>query len=68
MIASPTDGGVPYAHAQSLVRSIRRARLIESCAPSHLVWLGSDWPAIAEEIQRFLRTDPPTSEGLSLKS
>ena len=62
VIASRTDAGVPYAHAQSLANGIRHARLIESHAPSHLVWLGSDWPAIAEQIERFLHGEPRTSE------
>jgi pimeloyl-ACP methyl ester carboxylesterase len=58
VIATRTDGGVPFAHAQSLARSIRNAELIESRAHSHLVWLGRDWPAIAERIRVFLNTDP----------
>jgi pimeloyl-ACP methyl ester carboxylesterase len=61
VIATRTDGGVPFAHAQSLTSSIRHAHLVESLAPSHLVWLSSDWPAIAERIQQFLHTDPLTA-------
>jgi pimeloyl-ACP methyl ester carboxylesterase len=61
VIATRTDRGVPFAHAQSLASSIRHARLIESCAPSHLVWLGSDWPTIAARIQQFLQSDPLTA-------
>lgn len=59
VIATRTDRGVPFAHAQSLTSSIRHAELVESRADSHFVWLGSDWPAIAERIQAFLNTDPP---------
>jgi pimeloyl-ACP methyl ester carboxylesterase len=58
VIATRTDGGVPFAHARSLADSIPHARLIESQADSHFVWLGRDWPAIAERIRSFLSTDP----------
>lgn len=58
VIATRTDGGVPFAHAQSLAGSIRNAELIESSAHSHFVWLGADWPAIAERIRAFVHTDP----------
>jgi pimeloyl-ACP methyl ester carboxylesterase len=54
VIATRTDGGVPFAHAQSLADTIPFAELVESRADSHLVWLGHDWPAIAERIRRFL--------------
>jgi pimeloyl-ACP methyl ester carboxylesterase len=59
VIATRTDRGVPFAHAQSLIDTIRHAELVESHADSHFVWLGPDWPAIAERIQAFLNTDPP---------
>ena len=58
VIATRTDGGVPFAHAQSLARTIRNAQLVESRAHTHLVWLGPDWPAIADRIRLFLDTDP----------
>lgn len=58
VIATRTDGGVPFAHAQSLASTIRHAELVESRAPSHFVWLGADWPAIAERIRAFLDTNP----------
>jgi len=61
VIATRTDRGVPFAHAQSLASSIQHARLIESRAPSHLVWLDPDWPAIAAQIQQFLDSDPLTA-------
>jgi pimeloyl-ACP methyl ester carboxylesterase len=59
VIATRTDGGVPFAHARSLASTIRHAELVESRAHSHFVWLGADWPAIAERIRAFLDTDPP---------
>jgi pimeloyl-ACP methyl ester carboxylesterase len=58
VIATQTDAGVPFAHAQSLASTIRNAQLVESHAHTHFVWLGPDWPAIAERIRRFLATDP----------
>lgn len=63
VIATRTDRGVPFAHAQSLAGTIRRAELVESRADSHFVWLGSDWSAIAERIRAFLNTDmSPSSD------
>jgi hypothetical protein len=40
-------------------------KLIESHADSHFVWLGDDWPAIAERIRVFLDKDPPAVVGPS---
>jgi len=57
VIATRKDGAVPFAHARSLVAAIRHAELVESQAESHFIWLGSDWPAIAETIRAFLTTD-----------
>ncbi|WP_327000394.1 alpha/beta hydrolase [Dactylosporangium sp. NBC_01737] len=59
VVATRTDGGVPFAHAQSLAAAIRRAELVESRADSHFVWLGADWPAIAARIRAFLDLGPP---------
>jgi pimeloyl-ACP methyl ester carboxylesterase len=59
VIATRTDGGVPFAHAESLAGTIRHAELVESRADSHFVWLGADWPGIAERIRAFLGTAPP---------
>ena len=56
VVATRTDGGVPFAHAESLAGAIRGAQLVESRADTHLVWLAADWPAIVERIQRFLGT------------
>lgn len=63
VIATRTDGGVPFAHAQSLADTIRHAELIESRADSHFVWLGTDWPEIAARIRSFLDIDPPAITG-----
>ena len=65
VIATRTDRGVPFAHAQSLASTISHAELVESRAHSHFVWLGPDWPAIAERIRAFLTTDPPAVVGPS---
>ena len=48
VIATRNDGGVPFAHAESLAAAIRRATLVQSQADTHLIWLGHDWPTIAE--------------------
>jgi len=61
VIATRNDGGVPFAHAESLTAAIAHARLIESRADSHFIWFGHDWPAIAETIRAFLTVGlPPT--------
>jgi pimeloyl-ACP methyl ester carboxylesterase len=57
VIASRNDGSVPFTHAQALTAGIRNAELVESDADSHMIWLGRDWPAIAETIRVFLATD-----------
>jgi pimeloyl-ACP methyl ester carboxylesterase len=54
VVATRTDGGVSFAHALSLVNAIRGAQLVESRAPSHMVWFGADWPIVAEQIRAFL--------------
>ncbi|MEV4621382.1 alpha/beta fold hydrolase [Asanoa sp. NPDC049573] len=54
VIATRTDRGVPFAHAESLANTIRHASLVESQAHTHLVWLGTDWPSIADRIRTFL--------------
>ena len=60
VIATRTDGGVSFAHAQSLASAIRNAQLVESRADTHFVWIGPDWPAIGSQIRRFLEPDPHT--------
>jgi pimeloyl-ACP methyl ester carboxylesterase len=54
VIATRNDGGVPFAHAESLAATIRRAELVESGAGSHFIWFSADWPAIAERLTAFL--------------
>ncbi|MES9542861.1 MULTISPECIES: alpha/beta fold hydrolase [unclassified Actinomadura] len=54
VIAARDDGAVPYAHAETLARTIPGARLITSAAPSHMIWLGDDYPAITAAITAFL--------------
>jgi pimeloyl-ACP methyl ester carboxylesterase len=64
VIATRKDGGVPFAHAQSLATAIRHAELVESKADSHFIWFGRDWPTIAETMHVFLTTDrPPATPG-----
>ena len=63
VIATRTDGGVPFAHAQSLASTIRNAQLVESRAPTHLVWLGPDWPMIARTHPRLPGPGLPTATG-----
>lgn len=52
--ASREDGGVRFAHAEDFVRTIPRARLVETHAQSHFYWLGPDRPAVAASIADFL--------------
>ncbi|TFB90863.1 alpha/beta fold hydrolase [Cryobacterium algoricola] len=54
VIATRSDGGVPFAQSLSLASSIRSAELVESHADSHMVWLGADWPVVGERIVAFL--------------
>jgi pimeloyl-ACP methyl ester carboxylesterase len=58
VIAAPDDGAVPFAHARSLTAAIPGARLIISQAPSHFIWFGDDYPAIAATITDFLAPPP----------
>lgn len=58
VIATRHDGGVPFAQAQALTAAILQARLVESHADSHLIWLARDWPDIAETVRAFLTADP----------
>ncbi len=63
VIATRHDRGVPFTHAQSLAAAIRHADLVESQADSHVIWLGHDWPIIAEQIRAFLTSDPTLPPG-----
>jgi hypothetical protein len=56
VIATRNDGSVPFAHARSLTQAIPHATLVESQADSHFIWLGPDWPAIADTIRGLLTT------------
>jgi pimeloyl-ACP methyl ester carboxylesterase len=57
VIATRKDGAVPFAHAQALAAGIADSRLVVSEANTHLIWLGSDYPVIAESIRKFLGAD-----------
>lgn len=63
VIASPDDAAVPFAHARALARVLPSARLITSQAPSHFIWFGDDYPAIAAAITGFLEEEPAASPG-----
>ncbi len=52
--ASRDDGGVAFAHAEDLVRSVPDARLVETGAPSHFFWLGPTRSALTDAIRGFL--------------
>jgi pimeloyl-ACP methyl ester carboxylesterase len=65
VIASPADGAVPFAHARALAGTLPNARLITSRAPTHFIWFGDDYPAIAADITSFLEADPAASPGSS---
>ncbi|MEO7059503.1 MAG: alpha/beta hydrolase [Lapillicoccus sp.] len=52
--ASRQDGGVSFTHAEDFVRTIPRARLVETSATSHFYWLGPDRPALATAVAGFL--------------
>jgi len=54
VIATRSDAGVPFAHAEALAATMPAAELVESRAASHLVWFSPDWPAIAERVVTFL--------------
>ncbi|WP_440066737.1 alpha/beta fold hydrolase [Streptosporangium sp. OZ121] len=54
VIASRTDRSVPFAHAESLAATVPGAELAESRADGHMIWFGSDYPAIATRIRAFL--------------
>jgi pimeloyl-ACP methyl ester carboxylesterase len=41
VVASPTDGAVPFKHSQHLARSIPNAELFASPSLSHMIWYGT---------------------------
>lgn len=51
IIASRTDRSVPFAHAESLATALPWAELVASQADGHMIWFGSDYPAIAGKIK-----------------
>lgn len=51
--ASRHDGGVAFAHAEDLVRTIRNSCLVETSAWSHFSWLGPSRTILAEAIKGF---------------
>jgi pimeloyl-ACP methyl ester carboxylesterase len=55
VVATRSDGGVPFAHATALAAALPRAELLESRAAGHFLWCSPDWPAIAERIVAFVR-------------
>ena len=46
---------MPFTHAEALTARINGAELVPSRANSHFIWLGDDYPAIAERIRSFLK-------------
>ncbi|WP_091669641.1 alpha/beta hydrolase family protein [Amycolatopsis marina] len=54
IIATRSDGAVPFAHAQSLLATLPNAELVESRADTHLIWFGRDYPEITDRIHAFL--------------
>lgn len=54
--AARHDRGVAWAHAEDFAATIRRARLEELPAPSHLFWLGPQRARLLTTISDFLAT------------
>lgn len=52
--ASRNDGGVCFHHAEDFVRTIPRARLVQTNAPSHFYWLGTDRRALSVAVRDFI--------------
>ena len=52
--ASRTDGGVAFAHAEDLARTITNARLVETDATSHFYWLGPSRRVVSDSIDAFM--------------
>ena len=52
--ASRHDGGVRFAHAEDFIRTIPRARLLETNAQSHFYWLGPHRQILLTAIEEFL--------------
>ncbi|MFN8080995.1 MAG: alpha/beta hydrolase [Kineosporiaceae bacterium] len=61
VVASPTDGAVPFKHAQHLARSIPGATLFPSPSLSHLIWFGTGARETGQHTVDFLsRTAAPS--------
>ena len=61
VVASPTDGAVPFKHAQHLARSIPDATLWPSPSLSHLIWFGTGARETGQStVDFFTRTTAPT--------
>jgi hypothetical protein len=56
--ASRADGGVAFAHAEDLARTIPDSVLVETSAPSHFFWIGPHRGEIADAIDRFVARNP----------
>ncbi len=54
VIASPTDGSVPFKHSQHLARTIPGATLVASPSLSHLIWYGTGARETDRTTQAFL--------------
>lgn len=54
VMASRSDGSVPFDHAMQLIELIPNARLFVSEAPSHLLWYGGSVEDLNDAIHDFL--------------
>lgn len=54
VMASRSDGSVPFEHSAELARLIPNAQLFISEAPSHLLWFGGGAEALNDAIHGFL--------------
>jgi len=52
---SRRDGGVSFAHAESLAELIPDAVLVELDSPSHLYWIGSGRESLTSAVTSFIR-------------
>jgi pimeloyl-ACP methyl ester carboxylesterase len=56
VVASRSDGSVPFVHAEALARRLAHSELLVSEADTHFVWFGSDYSVIANRIAAFVAT------------
>jgi pimeloyl-ACP methyl ester carboxylesterase len=54
VMASRSDGSIPFEHAEQLTRLIPNAALFVSGAPSHLLWYGGPHNELDDIIHEFL--------------